>query len=253
MLIAQTLQGLGRTADAADTLRRVSDTFAPSDQLSTFLEAFTDREGLKNEVMTQYRDTLAKNPDNLVLRQLLAQTYFWNGMKANAIAEYRNIIDNDAYIAVRAMERSSVALLGSLDAGALLRDWLSRAPGLVQKRRAALSAQQQKAAQAAAARDAAARTLDKATAAQAAAKPGKDADSANAVQAAAQAALDASVAAAAREAAALASRAADAALLAQRLADVAARVDAVEKTLADQVPLDAAAEQELARAVKGTG
>ncbi len=253
MLIAQTLQGLGRTADAADTLRRVSDTFAPSDRLSTFLEAFTDREGMKNQVMTQYRDSLAKNPDNLVLRQLLAQTYFWNGMKANAVAEYRNIIDNDAYISVRAMEHSTEALLGSIDAGALLRDWLTRAPGLAQKKRAALSAQQQKAAQAAAARDAAAKTLDKATAAQAAAKPGKDVDAAASAQAAAHDALAAAEAAAAREAAALASRAADAAALSERLADVSARVAAVEKTLADQLPLDTAAEQELSRAVKGTG
>jgi tetratricopeptide (TPR) repeat protein len=252
LLVAETLDGLGRTTDAADALARVTATFAPSDRLSSALAAFTERDGLKTQVMAQYRAALDTTPDNLVLRQLLAQTYFWNGLKASALVQYRTIIDTHAWLAVRAMENGAGPLLSATDTAAVLRDWLTRAPSLAQKARAALSAQQQKLTQASAARDTAARNLDKAKAAETAAQGGKTADAAAAARQAAEDALVAAETAVQSAGDALALAAAQASALAARAADVGTRVSGVESSLADLRTADAAAEEELARAVRGT-
>ena len=81
LLLIDTLQSLGRTADAESEQRRIVETFVPSPRLDALLASFREKQGLKEQVLAEYRQKLADNPDNLVLRQTLAQAYFWNGQK----------------------------------------------------------------------------------------------------------------------------------------------------------------------------
>jgi Tfp pilus assembly protein PilF len=148
LLLIATLSSAGKTAEADAARARISATFVDSPRLAAYLEDFKQTEGLKGAVMDEYRGKLAANPDNLVLRQILAQAYFWNGLKTRAIEEYRHILDNHAYLAVRDMEQGSAAVPRLLDQGYLLADWFTRFPAIAKAQRDALAAQQQKLAKA---------------------------------------------------------------------------------------------------------
>ena len=74
---------------------------------------------------------LRQNPDNLVLRQTLAQSYFWNGMKDKAVNEYRHIIANYQYSAL-ADEEARGGVMPVLDRSYVLRDYLARVPAMAQ-------------------------------------------------------------------------------------------------------------------------
>jgi len=66
-----------------------------------------------------------------VLRQVLAQSYFWNGLKDKAVEEYRHIIANHAYLALSDMETRSPQLPLLIDRGYVLSDYFSRIPGMI--------------------------------------------------------------------------------------------------------------------------
>ena len=253
LLLIETLLAMGKKAEAEAAQARIASTFAPSVRLTAYLDGFREKEGLKEAVMEEYRAKLVENPDNLVLRQVLAQTYFWNSLKARAIEEYRHILDNHAYLSIRDMENSSSSLLWLIDSGSLVSDWFSRVPSLAQQQRSALSAQAQKLSQAQAARDAAQKTLDSARAAQAAAKPGKEADAALDAVHAAEDKLLAAGAAVGDEEAALSARVAEARALLARFADLKLTTESNGGRLGDLQQKDAAAQDAFVQATKGSG
>ncbi len=132
---------LGRTADSEKVEAQISDTFFPSPTLSAYLDSFKAQEGMKDRVIADYRAKLADHPDNLALRQLLAQTYFWNGKKKEAIEEYRRILVIHAHLALKDMEVRSAGLLQAMDESSLAVSFLGRLPADAEKARAALTAQ----------------------------------------------------------------------------------------------------------------
>lgn len=185
LLLISTWQALGKKEEAQKVMKLITDTFAPSSRLTSYMDSFTEKQGLKEDVMEEYRQKLAANPDNLVLRQVLAQAYFWNGLRANAIAEYRHILDNHAYRAIKDMESRSSRLIAFIDRSYLLSDFFSRIPASVQSIRSALSNQLSKYRRALTVRDDARKSADAAQAAQARiTKPADAATAGQAVQAA---------------------------------------------------------------------
>jgi tetratricopeptide (TPR) repeat protein len=60
---------------------------------------------LRNDVIQEYLDQLKEEPDNLRIREVLVQTYFWNGLKDQAVREYGSILANNYY-------RDQIALAG---------------------------------------------------------------------------------------------------------------------------------------------
>ncbi len=178
LLLIDALAAMGRTAEADAGMKRVAETYAPSPRLDALLASFREKQGLKEQVLAEYRQKLAENPDNLVLRQTLAQAYFWNGQKAKAIEEYRHILDNHAYLALRDAESKAAAVLGAVDRSMLLAGFFARVPFLVQQQRSAMAAAAGAVRQVLAARDAAEKSLAAARAAQAKAKEGAEADKA---------------------------------------------------------------------------
>jgi Flp pilus assembly protein TadD len=178
LLLIGTWDSLGKKEEAEKIQKLIADAFTPSPRLESYLEGFTEKEGLKEQVMEEYRQKLASNPDNLVLRQTLAQAYFWNGLRGNAIDEYRHILDNHAYLAIKDMENRSSRLIEFLDRGYVLSDFFSSIPASVQKSRSALSAGLSKYKQTLAARDAARKSFEAAQAAQSKTRAAAEADKA---------------------------------------------------------------------------
>jgi Flp pilus assembly protein TadD len=178
LLLIDQLIALGRKVEADAAEKAIVETFVPSVRLTSLLDAFKEKESLKSEALAAEEDRLRQNPDNLVLRQTLAQSYFWNGMKDKAVNEYRHIIVNYQYSALAEAESRAPELAAALDRGYVLRDYFTRAPGMAEKALKGLAARASGLAQAGAARDAAQKALDAARQAQAKAKEGKDADAA---------------------------------------------------------------------------
>jgi cytochrome c-type biogenesis protein CcmH/NrfG len=160
LLLIEVYQSVGRTADADGVEKQISDTFFPSPRLTAYLDDFNAKQGMKQEVIAKYEAELAAQPDNLSLRQVLAQSYFWNGRQREAIEEYRGILANHAYIAIKDMEARSSILLQCMDQGYLAVDFLSRLPSIAEKEKAALAAELSRFKDALSARDAALKVAD---------------------------------------------------------------------------------------------
>ena len=178
LLVIDTLRAMGKKTDADAERKRVQDMFVPSDTLTAYLDSFQTAEGLKDQVLAEYEGKLVQNPDNLVLRQVLAQAYFWNGLKGKAIGEYRRILANYAYHALTEAEAKSSPLPLLIDRGNVLSDYFLRFPAIATQARGGLDAEIAKLAQATSNRDNSQAALDAAHKAQAVAKIGKETDAA---------------------------------------------------------------------------
>ena len=252
LMLIELFQAMGKTADAEAVQKRIADTFTPSPRLASYLESFKEKQGLKEQVMAEYRQKLADNPDNLVLRQTLAQAYFWNGQKSRAIEEYRHILANHAYIFIRKVEAEAAAILWPLDSGYLLSDFFVRFPSLVQQKRGDLAGGAAAYRQALAGRDAAQKSLDAARAGQAKAKEGQEADKALAAVQTEEDRLLAAEAAVGDAGEALAGLEADAQALASLASGLAEAARAASETLAGLQERDAKAEEAFASVLKAS-
>jgi len=250
LLLSETYQAMGKTADAEAVQKKITDVFTPSPRLASYLESFKEKQGLKEQVMAEYRQRLADNPDNLVLRQTLAQAYFWNGQKSRAIEEYRHILANHAYIFIRDAEARATGVLWPLDRGFLLSDFLARVPFLAQQRRSLLTAGAAKYRQALSTREAAQKSLDAVKTAQAKAKEGQEADKALTAVQAEEDRLLAAEGALGREAEALAAFVADTRALASLVAGLAGTGASDNEAMGGLQAQDAKAEEAFAAAMK---
>ncbi len=109
------LMDTGKAADAEKVRKQMSDTFVQSDRLSQFLQLSQTKQKLKSRLISNYEAELAKQPDNLALREILARAYFWNGLREKGTAEYLNILANYTYRKLRGSEDSSLDLVTLLD------------------------------------------------------------------------------------------------------------------------------------------
>lgn len=162
LLLMDTYQGLGRSQDAERVAALIQSSFAPSDRLATYLVQYRERQGLKDKVIGEYEAELKENPDNLGLRQVLAQTYFWNGQKRKAIESYLDILTNHAYRQLKEERTAQEDLLWLLDRGYVSADWFNRLPALSQKRQADVRARMEALLAAARTRDEQARAVERA-------------------------------------------------------------------------------------------
>lgn len=131
----------GQESEAKRVQQQVRDTFVSSDKLSQFLELARVKENMKAQVIAGYEQRLAAEPDNLALRQVLAQTYFWNGMQDKGTEEYLNILVNYSYRALSGLDTDAPELVGLIDKSHLLDAVFSAAPQVAEKLRAGLEQQ----------------------------------------------------------------------------------------------------------------
>jgi Flp pilus assembly protein TadD len=241
LLLVDALQAMGRTADADGELAKVADAYVPSPRLEQLVASFREKQGLKEQVLAEYRQRLAENPDNLVLRQTLAQAYFWNGQRSRAIQEYRHILDNHAYLAVREAEAKAAPVTGAADRQLLLAGFFGRVPFIAQQKRSALAAAATSYRQALSARDAAEKSLAAARAAQA--KAGGEGDKALAAVQAEEDRLLSAEQALAAQAGPLAAAASDARAFTALVAELRALSAADRDAMAGLQEADAKAEE----------
>ncbi len=112
----------GHAENSSAVRAAIVERLAPSERLQTFLDTSAIEQNMKDQVIQSYLDALAAEPDNLILREQLVQTYFWNGLRARAIEEYHNILVNYAYNTLSSMDRRSVPLFELIDE-LLLYEW----------------------------------------------------------------------------------------------------------------------------------
>jgi Flp pilus assembly protein TadD len=116
----------GEVERALRLQRRIEATFVPSERLTRVLKIFQEKQGLKMQVMAAYEERLKKEPDNLELRELLAQTYFWNGLNRQAIDEYLDILVNHAFRSLQEMDAAAGRLYELIDNGYVFLEYFAR-------------------------------------------------------------------------------------------------------------------------------
>jgi tetratricopeptide (TPR) repeat protein len=113
--LSEAYQADDRPAEAAEVVNSILSVLGENPLLEGYIEAYNVRQGLKDQVIQEYRDQLAANPDDLALRELLVQTLFWNGQRREAVEEYLNIMGNRLLREIRDMEDRSADLLALMD------------------------------------------------------------------------------------------------------------------------------------------
>jgi tetratricopeptide (TPR) repeat protein len=131
----------GDTERAQRLERRIEASFIPSERLARVLKIFQEKQGLKLQVMAAYEERLRQEPDNLQLRELLAQTYFWNGLNRRAIDEYLDILVNHAFRSLQEMDAAAARLYALLDNGYVFLDYFSRLEETVAEKQKETAAQ----------------------------------------------------------------------------------------------------------------
>jgi tetratricopeptide (TPR) repeat protein len=140
LLLESIYTHLDRIEKAEEVQNLIGASFRPSPRLSQYLELFYTKERLREEVIAGYESELERQPDNLELRETLAQTYFWNGKRGKAIGELRNVLANHAFREINQLDQSSMGLLELLDRSYVFLEFCNRVPGLIKNRRAEIGA-----------------------------------------------------------------------------------------------------------------
>jgi tetratricopeptide (TPR) repeat protein len=140
LLLVNIYTRLDRINKAEEIRDLISASFRSSARLSQYLELFYTKESLREEVIAGYEAELEQQPDNLELRETLAQTYFWNGKRKRAIGELQNVLANHAFIEINQLDQSSTGLLELLDRSYLYLEFCNRVPGLIKNRKSEIDA-----------------------------------------------------------------------------------------------------------------
>ncbi|OQY33542.1 MAG: hypothetical protein B6241_07610 [Spirochaetaceae bacterium 4572_59] len=109
--LEQAYRDTGENEKAADIIRGVYETFEESEEFSSYMTVYEQKVKMKADILASYRAALDENPDNISLRQELAQTYFWNGLRNEAVDESRRILVNKMYLLIKDFDSKANALL----------------------------------------------------------------------------------------------------------------------------------------------
>ena len=106
---------LGEDEKAEAIIQRIYDSFEESAELASYMNVYEEKKNMKNGILQDYIDALEEQPDNVALRQLLSQTYFWNGMQEEAVDHYLRILINKLYISMKDFDDKAEDLLSLMD------------------------------------------------------------------------------------------------------------------------------------------
>jgi tetratricopeptide (TPR) repeat protein len=118
----------GKQDEAAEVEKKIKERFNDSKKLDAYLALQKEKQGLREALLADYRKELERNPDNLDLRELLAQTLFWNGLVRQAVNEYLNILTNHTYREIKLSDSRAFSLLESLDKLYILYTYFNNIP-----------------------------------------------------------------------------------------------------------------------------
>ncbi|MBB6480591.1 tetratricopeptide repeat protein [Spirochaeta isovalerica] len=125
--------------DQRDKVQEVRDltekTFIPNQDYVKVTETFYESQSMKEKVISDYEEQLKGDPENLNLRRMLAEIYFWNGYRKKAIDEFRNILTSYTYDNVLETEKKMTSFLEILDRSYALTHFLETVPASVSESR----------------------------------------------------------------------------------------------------------------------
>ncbi len=140
LLLEESLINTGEEEEAEKVHSDITEVFETSDRLISLMKIFSEKQGLKQMLIDSYNARLEEQPDNLQLREMLVQTYFWNGMREAAITEYMNILANHAYKHFSNLDDKSVELLKLMDLFHVYKSYFSTFSTLLNEKAAAVKA-----------------------------------------------------------------------------------------------------------------
>jgi Flp pilus assembly protein TadD len=121
----------GKNEQAEDVTQKIQQRFNESEKLNAYLGIQKEKQGLREALLQEYRKELERNPDNLELRELLAQTLFWNGLSREAVKEYLNILANHTYREIKMADSRAFSILETLDKLYILYTYFNNIPNVV--------------------------------------------------------------------------------------------------------------------------
>ncbi len=119
--------------------KEIDDTFVKTPEFEKALQNFNNKQTMRENVLKEYETDLSNDPDNLRLRKSLAEMYFWNGYKKEAIREYLNILTNYTYRNLRQTRKSMSRFFELLDKSYTLMNFLKQVPEYISNSRKALA------------------------------------------------------------------------------------------------------------------
>ncbi len=119
--------------------KKIADTFIKTPEVEKAIQNFNNKQKMREGVLKEYETDLANDPDNLRLRKTLAEMYFWNGYKKEAIREYLNILTNYRYRNLRATRKDMSRFFEILDKSYTLYNFLKKMPEYISHSRKELS------------------------------------------------------------------------------------------------------------------
>ena len=138
-LLEETYYDNAKRKEAAQIRELTEKTFLTSERLSRYLDIFHEKQGLKQAVIDDYVEKIREEPDNLALREVLAQTYFWNGLRSEAIDEYLNILVNHAFLALKEMDDRALDFFEMMDRSYVFLNFAKYFPDRVKEFRSKMS------------------------------------------------------------------------------------------------------------------
>jgi tetratricopeptide (TPR) repeat protein len=123
--------------DQRDRVKEVRElteqTFIGGEEFAKVTGTFYESQSMKEKVIADYEEQLAGDPENLDLRRVLAEIYFWNNYRKKAIAEYRNILTSYTYTNMVETERKLMPFLELLDRSYALSHYMKTVPQEISK------------------------------------------------------------------------------------------------------------------------
>ena len=111
--LSNLLLSQGQSQAAEEVLQNLVVRSGNDPGLTRYLDTFRQRQQLSNSLIQRYQQELAQDPDNLDLRDALAQALFWQGRREEAIDELKNILINQYYRSLMPMITEYESLITS--------------------------------------------------------------------------------------------------------------------------------------------
>jgi len=113
--LEESYRQMGDSDKADAVIRQIYDAFEESPELSRYMNVYEEKKSMKDGILQDYLDALVDQPDNIPLRQLLSQTYFWNGLREEAVDQSLKILINKLYISMRELDDKAMDILSLMD------------------------------------------------------------------------------------------------------------------------------------------
>jgi tetratricopeptide (TPR) repeat protein len=112
LLLAGAYFVMNKNDDVTNVKSLIAKTFAPSERLTQYTNLFFQKLGLRDQAIANYEATLKTHQDDLALREMLSQAYYWRGRTRDAIFESLNLL---AFYLFRDLSNSDKASFGYLE------------------------------------------------------------------------------------------------------------------------------------------